>query len=185
MCATKSELERYYHERQWLGHCAVHTLNSLFQENWITYNDLEAIASSLHESDQGAGNAGVFTLNPYKSLFPYLGFFDIACIIKALDRKDCRISQHIATISALSTFEYNNSDVVGIMINRESACFGLLQTRHWFAVLHDKASGIYVNLDSKLDTPEQFLNSEALQDYLAAIIADSGQIFVISNSPES
>lgn len=36
-----------YHEKQYLMHCAVHTLNNLFQEPWATAALMEDIAKEL------------------------------------------------------------------------------------------------------------------------------------------
>lgn len=36
-----------YHEKQYLMHCAVHTLNNLFQEPWATASLMEDIATEL------------------------------------------------------------------------------------------------------------------------------------------
>ncbi|CAN0528383.1 unnamed protein product, partial [Ectocarpus sp. 8 AP-2014] len=36
-----------FHEKQYLMHCAVHTLNNLFQESWATASLMEDIAKEL------------------------------------------------------------------------------------------------------------------------------------------
>ena len=99
-----------YHEKQNLAHCAVHTLNNLFQLKWMTYKRLEEIARSLYRSDQECGliSSTIFSLNPYISTIPYIGYFDIACIVKALEEKACEFTDHIITPSDLIKLQIIN-----------------------------------------------------------------------------
>ncbi len=41
-----------YHEKQHLMHCAKHTLNNLYQEDWCSYQVLTALAEELHSAGE-------------------------------------------------------------------------------------------------------------------------------------
>eukprot|EP00903_Cladosiphon_okamuranus_P005838 g5779.t1 len=53
-----------FHEKQYLMHCAVHTLNNLFQEPWATASLMEDIAQELFNreatmrKESGMGHSG-------------------------------------------------------------------------------------------------------------------------------
>jgi len=94
-----------YHELQYLGHCAVHVLNNLFQEKWTTYDELIQIAYDLHIANGGVSDS-IFGLNPFKSAIPFMGYFDISCIIKALEKRNCRVSEHILKVADLKSFDF-------------------------------------------------------------------------------
>jgi hypothetical protein len=170
-----------YHETQRLAHCAIHSLNNLFQENWLDYKDLSSIASDLHTLDRSNGMASLFTLNPYMSALPFMGSFDIQCIATALKTKDCYISNHIALATALSpeSLGFGDNDVIGVVINEEiSFFFGLRTSHHWFPVLQKE--GRFINLDSELRTPEVIeTQAEFIEKLSNGIDKHHWQIFVI------
>jgi hypothetical protein len=83
--------EARFHERQQLWQCGVHALNNLFQEQWATRELLDDIASSLHRRDRDMQAAGFF--NPYKSVIPYLGYYDIGVLVAALEAKGACLSE--------------------------------------------------------------------------------------------
>lgn len=89
---------KMYHEKQTLAHCAIHTLNNLFQYKYMTYNKMKNISNKLYLEDKENGLIKECSLNPYNSTLPYLGYFDIACIIKGLDENNCEIIEHINNI---------------------------------------------------------------------------------------
>lgn len=97
------KLSSFYHEKQNLAHCAIHTLNNLFQSKWISYSDMKRISIDLYQLDKQSGLISTCSLNPYISSLPYVGYFDIACIIKALEDKNCEITQHVININDLKT----------------------------------------------------------------------------------
>lgn len=45
--SSKRMVTGMFHEKQYLMHCAVHTLNNLFQESWATAPLMEDIAKEL------------------------------------------------------------------------------------------------------------------------------------------
>lgn len=64
-----------YHERQRQGLCALHTLNSVFQDLTFTKKDLDNICYELSDKKW---------FNPHKS---YNGYYDVNVIMTALRRK--------------------------------------------------------------------------------------------------
>lgn len=45
--SNRLEAGGVFHEKQYLMHCAVHTLNNLFQESWATASLMDDIAKEL------------------------------------------------------------------------------------------------------------------------------------------
>lgn len=171
-----------YHEKQHLAHCAVHAVNNLFQQEWITYSDFAKIAQKLHQLDMNNGISGSFSFNPYKSIVPFLGNFDVQCLAEALKFKKCRISEHIVIASRISekTLRVKDSSTVGYIINKEiPRWFGLRSSNHWFTVLPQDQE--FVNLDSELSLPETFASeSEFIVACINGTLNLKWQIFVIS-----
>lgn len=171
-----------YHEKQTFGHCAVHSLNNLFQSRWLSYGDMVDIAEELHLADQAIGLAGTFSLNPYRSQIPYLGYFDISCIVKALSRKDCELTNHILNVKDLETLDISSSQNIGLIINEKNPPLfcNLWESRHWYTILFDHQDCSFVNLDSNVDDP-QTLSEVELRTFLnESIRLKQSQIFVVS-----
>ena len=171
-----------YHEKQRLAHCAIHALNNLFQQDWISYSDFTAIAEDLHSADKSTGISGTFTFNPYRSVLPYIGNFDIQCIVHALQTKGCRISNHIALSASLSleSLYVYDPNTIGYVINEEvRSLFGLRKSNHWIAVL--RKNGSFVNLDAELTSPEIIKSEEALvKIFKIGMERRKWQVFVVS-----
>mmetsp|Transcript_24815 Transcript_24815/g.36599 ORF Transcript_24815/g.36599 Transcript_24815/m.36599 type:complete len:191 (-) Transcript_24815:39-611(-) len=176
------DVSRYYHEKQRLGHCAIHALNNIFQERWITYEDLSAIARELHDLDRSTRNMSYCAFNPYISFIPYAGYFDISCILKAIERRKCRFSNHIISISDLGMLDMSASQsAMGLIVNEYSSCVGLFTSRHWYAVLYLRDYGVYVNLDSRLDRPIIIDSHENLVSMLrSSMSSQRTHVFVLS-----
>lgn len=91
-----------YHEQQRLFHCGIHCLNNLFQKSWVSNTVLDRIAANLHAQDTSQGNAPF--INPYRSIIPYLGYYDIAVIAAALQLEDACISEVSASGFAILSY---------------------------------------------------------------------------------
>lgn len=177
----------WYHEKQWLGHCAIHTLNNLFQRNWMTYSKMKTISTELYSNDQNSGILQQCSWNPYSSSIPYLGYFDIGCIVLALKEKDCEIIHHIVLSSDVENLDLSSELIIGLIINEaNSSLFGFWNSRHWYAILivrdHTEASQqYYLNLDSELTSPQILLDENELKLFLQnEITTKQSQIFVVS-----
>ncbi len=180
---TGSVGREVFHEKQTLGHCAVHCLNNLMQERWISFEELQNIAQILHNNDKNSGISGTFSWNPYMSAIPFAGYFDINCIVKALEGKNCRISEHVLTIERISevldTF-INPCTLKGILVNEEiSSYIPFVSTRHWYTIIPIEAE--FYNLDSKLDAICKFPALQDMKTFLEISIKNrKGQFFIIS-----
>jgi hypothetical protein len=173
----------YYHEKQWLGHCAVHTLNNLFQFDYFTYKKLRKISNQLYSDDQVNGNLHTCSMNPYHSQIPYLGYFDISCIVLALKYQDCEIVNHIIQSPDVDGLEFHNSPlVIGFILNvNTSSLLGLWNSRHWYAIIYDQERKIFINLDSQISQPQLFSNETQFRQFLKnEIHQNQAQIFVVS-----
>lgn len=105
-----------YHEKQRLGHCAIHTLNNIYQESWVTYDMIADIAKELHRVDLwNKSSTSFFGINPYMSLFPYYGDFDITCIQRLLEQRGSKIVQHIITEDQMTSIR--DIDAFAFVVN--------------------------------------------------------------------
>lgn len=186
-----------YHEKQSLWRCAVHTLNNLLQDNWISHDILCEIAGRLHETDKANGLSSSFDLNPYRSAIPYIGYFDVACIVEALKLQKCSISHHIAKGDEIESTSFTeNNQIIGIIVNAAtSSLFGLMPGRHWFAIIrcattsndsNDGAACQFVNVDSELREPSVFPDEGKLKKFiLDGFASHSYQIFIVVRDESS
>lgn len=165
-----------YHEKQLLGRCGLHCVNNIFQEKILTYEKMIDITTELYIDD---GNNGVFSLfNPYKSIIPYVGYFDINVIIKALSIKKLSISDHIIRIVDLDDYNFESETIIGIIINNNNKYFKLISTNHWFGIT--KYNNEYYNVDSKINNPKKFINNVDLKAFLRIYLLEKqSQIFII------
>jgi hypothetical protein len=182
MAVATEEKEEWYHEKQWLGHCAVHTLNNLFQMRWMTYSKMKKISTELYYDDKSSGLLGTCSMNPYSSQIPYAGYFDIGCLVMALKQKDCEISNHVVNVSDVENMDLNSPLILGFIINEENSnLFGLWTSRHWYAILFDHERQSYVNLDSQLSDAQIISTESQLRVTLRdAIRTNQSHIFVVS-----
>lgn len=180
---TLMNSETYYHEKQKLGHCAIHSLNNIFQESWVDYDTLSRYASELYNNDLESGVCNYFSCNPYMSTVPYVGFFDISCLIKAIDTRKSKISHHFANSIELDSFDYFSDSIIGLLLNEENPNWWFYSSRHWIGI--SKLNQSYVNLDSNLTTPIKYENTVDLLALLHETLNKQGHIFVISKSSEA
>ncbi|XP_014244097.1 josephin-like protein [Cimex lectularius] len=146
-----------YHEKQVKELCALHALNNLFQSrDAFSKADLDEICQSLSPH---------VWINPHKSLLG-LGNYDVNVIMAALQRKGC---EAIWFDKRKSPESLQLSQICGFILNVPSDYrlgFVLLplKKRHWIAIR--RISGVYYNLDSKLDAPHMIGQEKDLMDYL-------------------
>jgi hypothetical protein len=162
------EPDKLFHEKQWLGHCAIHTLNNLLQEKWMSYEEMTKISEKLHQADRISGLTEGF-FNPYQSFLPYAGYFDIGCIRMALEDKSLFLSEHIALTDHIDQFDWTKPTIIGIIINEEIISV-FWRSCHWIALL--KAESGYFNMDSKLPEPIRIAEThEELKSYLKSKVS--------------
>eukprot|EP00752_Nemacystus_decipiens_P018210 g16339.t1 len=200
-----------FHEKQYLMHCAVHTLNNLFQEPWATASLMEDIAKELFNREatmRKECGMGRIWVNPYKSLVPQVGYYDINCLIEALKLKKCHVSLHAVfnpkepNAVAKSTEHLNPSieGVRGIVVNRVSKSLlgGLYTSHHFYAIIPSaspivKAAGkpagtgggdcsrAWYIVDSKGAAPEVIGGASELALHLGMEAREhQGHVFVVS-----
>ncbi|KAF6206401.1 hypothetical protein GE061_017634 [Apolygus lucorum] len=146
-----------YHEKQVKELCALHALNNLFQSrDAFTKPELDEICQSLSPH---------VWINPHKSLLG-LGNYDVNVIMSALQKKGCE-AIWFDKRKAPECLEL--AHIKGFILNVPSDYrlgFVLLplKKRHWVAIR--RVSGIYYNLDSKLDAPHAIGQESDLMHYL-------------------
>ena len=125
------ENRTYYHEQQILGRCAIHTVNNLFQAKWMTYEDMCNISLELYSNDPSSS-----MINPYQSVIPYWGQFDIQCLIKVIESRNCLVTDHLIKLSDVQNYDFYNFKIKGLIVNvQTSYIFNVIQSNHWFAIL--------------------------------------------------
>lgn len=100
------------------------------------------------------------SVNPYKSVIPFLGFFDISVIVKALETKSKgKLSGHITASSDIDLLDLPcpfspNAGLRGFIVNvRQESLFPGFSSRHWFSVLR-LLGGPYTDAGTYTDHPE-------------------------------
>ncbi|CAN0483519.1 unnamed protein product, partial [Phaeothamnion confervicola] len=130
-----------YHERQRLLHCAVHSLNNLFQERWVVPALLDDLARQQYQSEmelrQASGLPAPY-FNAFKSPIG-LGNYDISVIVAALALRGCRLSAHVvpgkngdpeACRKKLEELDFAAAD--GLLVNRRGS---IIWGQHWYVIL--------------------------------------------------
>lgn len=195
-----------YHEKQHLGHCAIHALNNLLQSRTFTYADFEQVATQLHAADKAAGIVSNLSCNGYQSIVPCWGNFDLGVIVELLQSQRLMVSEHI-TQGNLRTWEQSLSilnrgaraaggaaNIKGILVNQPGTYLGIFSTRHWYTIVNlfkdggdNDDNGVdscylrFVNMNSNLDAPIPFESAEALDIFLHdAVNTTNCQLFFIS-----
>ncbi|CAM9924653.1 unnamed protein product [Ectocarpus sp. 6 AP-2014] len=192
-----------FHEKQYLMHCAVHTLNNLFQESWATASLMEDIAKELFDREASMrkeSGMGRMWFNPYKSVVPQVGYYDINCLLEALKLKKCHISLHAvfnlkepnAVAKSLEHLDPSLGGVRGIVVNRVSKSLlgGLYTTHHFYAIIPYKGEWVCIGgngmawyvVDSKADAPEIIGSAAELALHLGMEAREhQGHVFVVSD----
>ena len=166
-----------YHEKQCKQLCALHTLNNLFQSpTAFSKNDLDQLCERLSPE---------VWFNPHRSLLG-LGNYDVNVMIAALQKKSCETTWWD---KRKSVSEINFCDVLGLILNLSSPSRigGInlpFKSKHWIAIR--SFSGVYFNLDSKLDTPVKIGSENQLAEYLKDMLCEETcELFVVTSSSQS
>jgi Josephin len=176
MCTTimkSMKIQHYYHERQQLALCAVHSVNNLLQNNdgqkKYTQRDFDQVCESL------TSGCNSYWFNPHRSPLR-IGNFDINVITYILENYEgMDVTWHDMRneLTLLDMMERKN--LLGILWNVpvNTVMGRLLSQRHWIALLYhpsdedtsnnnnvnniqqqQQQSGTWMNLDSNLRSPE-------------------------------
>ncbi|PVD37465.1 hypothetical protein C0Q70_00055 [Pomacea canaliculata] len=150
-------VEGVYHERQMKELCALHALNNLFQSGTaFTKKDLDEICVKL------SPNAFI---NPHRNILG-LGNYDVNVIMAALQKK------------GYETIWFDKRKDVGVLVVENIMGFILntptdyrlgfvrlpFHRKHWIAIR--KVGDFFLNLDSKLDSPEMIGGPDDLVTFL-------------------
>lgn len=149
--------EDVYHERQMKELCALHALNNLFQsQTAFTKKDLDEICNKL------SPNA---FFNPHRNVFG-LGNYDVNVIMAALQKKgyetvwfDKRKDVGVLVIENIMGFILNTPTDYRLGFVRLP-----FHRKHWIAIR--KVGNYFLNLDSKLDSPEMIGTTHDLVTFL-------------------
>ena len=158
-----------------------------------------AHAEALHSADMDSSTCNLFSWNPYKSAIPFVGYFDISVIVRALATNGKgKISSHVTTGEGVSELrlpgQAGEDSAVGLIVNLlRDSFFGITSTRHWFSIVARAPRGtnesesaeaesvVYWNLDSQLEQPVAYQSGDELKAFLTDVVKNqSGHIFVIS-----
>lgn len=82
--------ESLFHERQSLLNCAVHCLNNLYQQRWVDAAAMDALADRVAAENQASS-----WWNPYRSVLPRVGNYDVTVIVEALKQQDGSLAMHL------------------------------------------------------------------------------------------
>jgi josephin len=156
-----NEKPKLYHERQKLQLCALHALNSLFQENIFSKKMLDDIVSEYDKS---------WCCNEYSTLFT--GNYDLTILLQALERKNYKL-RAIDVNEPIDKFDFK--ECFGLLLNipLERPFFDRLPVirkftkpgRHWLTIKSlDQEK--YYNFDSKLSHPELIGDQTKLINWL-------------------
>ncbi|XP_064641856.1 josephin-1-like [Lineus longissimus] len=152
-----------YHEKQSKEMCALHALNNLFQDqNAFTRKHLDEMCFRLSPNNM---------INPHKSVLG-LGNYDVNVIMASLQTKgfqavwfDKRKNIECLALENIMGF------ILNIPTEYKWGIFRLpFHRKHWIGIR--EISGLYYNLDSKLDAPEIIGKIAELQVYLKEQIED-------------
>ncbi|CAN0370149.1 unnamed protein product [Ectocarpus sp. 6 AP-2014] len=143
-----------YHERQRLMQCAMHALNNLFQEPWANRELMERLALELgnrEETLRSESGLRRLLINPYKSVIPMVGDYDINVVLEALKLRECRVSLHVvfnakapsAFELALARVDWDSASIRGVIVNFvcRSLLWGSWVTHHFYAIVKAKGPG--------------------------------------------
>ncbi|XP_074649250.1 josephin-1-like [Tubulanus polymorphus] len=155
-CSEES-VSHIYHEKQSKEMCALHALNNLYQDSKaFSKKQLDSICYSLSPASM---------INPHKSMFGF-GNYDVNVLMSAVQLKDSEAIwfDKRKDVSCLCL-----KNIHGFILNIPTEYkWGIftfpIHRKHWIA-LRD-ISGVYYNLDSKLDSPELIGKPAELLSYL-------------------
>lgn len=78
-----------FHQKQILLNCAVHCLNNLYQEAWLSSQQMDAIADEMARAE----NLSPWW-SPYRSFIPRVGNYDVLVLVEALKKRGGAITSH-------------------------------------------------------------------------------------------
>ncbi|CAM9345964.1 unnamed protein product [Ectocarpus sp. 12 AP-2014] len=143
-----------YHERQRMMQCAMHALNNLFQEPWANRELMERLALELGNREAALrSESGLrrLLINPYKSVIPMVGDYDVNVVLEALKLRECRVSLHVvfnakdpsAFELALARVDWDSASIRGVIVNFvcRSLLWGSWVTHHFYAIVKAKGPG--------------------------------------------
>jgi len=172
MNSNETKNKKPYHERQSKQLCALHALNNVLQDKHaFTQKSLDDICQRLSPDT---------FINPHKSMFG-LGNYDVNVLMAALQDKgmetvwfDKRKSVNILDVS----------QIMGFILNLPSDFkFGFVKLpftsnfKHWIAIR--QLDGQFLNLDSKLESPELIGDGESLLQYLSSQLNEGDKELIL------
>ncbi|KAF7833754.1 josephin-like protein [Senna tora] len=175
-----------YHERQRLQYCLLHCLNNLFQQkDAFTRAGLNAIAEKLilDEPERADWTPLSVVFKPHHNVLT--GNYDVNVLITALEEKGKSVVWHDRRNGASSIdLDAPNETLMGVVLNVSVRRFpGLWKSRHWITLR--RIDGVWYNLDSDLDTPKPFKDTNEVRKFLDSTIGDGGEILLVMNEKQS
>ncbi|KAI3880212.1 hypothetical protein MKW92_002017 [Papaver armeniacum] len=174
-----------YHEKQKLQFCLLHALNNLFQEkDTFTRANLNTVAEQLVLVDPNRENQKWVPLIFKQHHNSVTGNYDINVLISALEQKGKSVVWHDRRNGA-SSIDLNKSEdvLMGIILNIPVIKFrGLWKSRHWVAVR--RIQGVWYNLDSDLNTPHAFRDTDEVKEFLDFVIGCGAEVLLVLHDKE-
>uniref|UniRef100_A0A7S2SGS8 ubiquitinyl hydrolase 1 n=1 Tax=Mucochytrium quahogii TaxID=96639 RepID=A0A7S2SGS8_9STRA len=180
-----------YHERQSTFMCGKHALNCLFANAelertipLVTKSDMEVNANELYGELKRLGTTP--WVSPYN--WPLgLGNYDVTVLMKTAAQKDVEIG-YLKADEILNALEKMEKDryILGLLLNvKSSSLFGLVRTRHWYAILYHHKLGGFFNVDSKLEKPCALTEKECVNHINNAISSLDASVLRVTYLRES
>ena len=156
-----------YHEKQSLALCAVHAVNNLLQRREYTKKDFDDVCLALSDSAW---------FNPHRSMLP-IGDYDVNVVALILQRHDMRVTWWDQR-QELQASDLDNC--IGLIWNVPAPTIigWLLRGRHWITLMADTQNETWVNLDSRLPSPEVIGSREDCCRLVTKLQAESHVLLV-------
>ena len=169
-----NDKEEFYHEKQKLQLCALHSLNNLFQKKIFTKRTLDSI---VYEYDKS------WCWNEYSTLFT--GNYDLTIILDALKSQGYTL-RAIDVNESLDKFNFK--DCLGLLLNIpiERPFFDRLPVirsftkpgRHWLTIKSTDGEQFF-NFDSKFSKPRLIGNQNDLIQYLNTLDRAQTYMYIV------
>eukprot|EP00300_Choanocystis_sp_HF-7_P040629 c7125_g1_i1.p1 GENE.c7125_g1_i1~~c7125_g1_i1.p1 ORF type:complete len:185 (-),score=33.80 c7125_g1_i1:7-561(-) len=171
------------HEQQSLLFCGLHAINNLIQpenENMFFRKiELDSICEELLELEyDGRPPFATRLVNPHRSILG-IGNYDANVILCALQRRGFE-TEYFNPTKNVDTIPL--ASLHGILLNTQHTSLLVYTSRHWYALLRH-VSG-WVNLDSKLATPNWFENDAAVREHLRGVLSGRGTLMLVKANPQ-
>lgn len=155
------------------------------QKDAFTRASLNAISErlSLDHSNSESWTPLSILFKPHHNALT--GNYDINVLMAALEEKGKSVIWHDRRNGASSVDLDAPEDVLmGIVINVTVTRFaGIWRSRHWIALR--KIGGVWYNLDSDLDAPQPFHDTDKVREFLGFTIAHGGEVLLVMNERQS